>query len=88
MLLVGCYMEDKNRTTVTVPEDVRDLFNWVLRNEPGFEGSPAKVAAYYLRKGLFAAYEESLKQATPLEPEVEEALSAHSIRALTKASGE
>ena len=73
------------RANVTIPEDVADLFGWFVKYDGRFEGSPAKVAAYMVRAGLQKEYAEVLKNITPLEPEIQDALAVMSDEALAAA---
>jgi len=73
------------RAHVTVPEDVRDLFQWFVKYDPRFGGSPAAVAAHLLRAGALALYEQGLAAPTPLPAEVARSLAASGREALQRA---
>ena len=70
------------RAHVTVPEEVRDLFSWLVKYDARFEGSPAAVAAHLLKLGARQLYAEGLAQATPLPDELAADLASRSRKAL------
>jgi hypothetical protein len=73
------------RAHVTVPEDVQDLFQWFVKFDPRFGGSPAAVAAHLVRVGVLTLYRQGLNEATPLPDEVAKSLAAASRGALEQA---
>lgn len=62
------------RVTVTLPDDCKDLFAWLMRYEPRFKGNAAAIAAALISKGAEAMYAESLEGAEPLDAQTQEAL--------------
>ena len=64
------------RVTVTLPDDCKDLFAWLMRYEPRFKGNAAAVAAALISKGAEAMYAESLDGAEPLDAEAQASLDA------------
>ncbi len=60
------------RANVTVPEDVRDIVAWLVRYDPRFQGKLATALAELIRIGAQKVYEDGLRNATPLEPELTE----------------
>ena len=73
------------RVTVTLPEDCKDLFAWLMRYEPRFKGNAAAIAAALISKGAEAMYAESLQGAEPLDAEAQEALGASQSAAFAAA---
>lgn len=77
-----------DRVNVTIPDEAKDMFAWLIRHDRVCEGRAATVAALLIKKGAAAMYAESLAQAEPLDGDVEEALTEHQRAALTQALGE
>jgi len=63
-----------DRVTVTIPEDVKDLFAWMKNYEPQFEARDATIAAYLLKLGAEAYYQKGLENIEPLDAGVVKAL--------------
>lgn len=70
------------RANVTIPDEVADLFSWLVRYDGRFKGSPASVAAFLIKAGAEAVYREGLAHAEPLPEQVAAALTEHSRAAL------
>ncbi|MGK5081862.1 hypothetical protein WDW37_01055 [Bdellovibrionota bacterium FG-1] len=79
--------DTSKRVNVMVPEEVRDLFSWLVKYDPKYGGVEAAVAADLLRAGAMALYGERLKQAEPLDKDVHDALAKQSLNAFKKAAG-
>ena len=45
---------------VKIPKEVVDIFNWLVKYDPAFNGSAKKVAAHLIRVGAEAVYKDSL----------------------------
>jgi hypothetical protein len=58
------------RANFTIPDDVADIFNWLLKYDGRFK-SDASVAAFLIREGALKVYNESFNQGTRFEPEDE-----------------
>ncbi|GEM_PF-5272186 len=71
------------RVTVTIPEDVRDLFVWIKNYDLQFEGRDASIGAYLLKLGAEAYYQKGLEKIEPLDPIMTEALHASGIKGLS-----
>lgn len=80
-------IETSKRVSITVPDDVLDVFNWLVKYEPKYKGVEAAVAADLMRAGAAALYNQRLQQAQPLDEEVQRALAEHSAGAFRKALG-
>jgi hypothetical protein len=72
------------RAHVTVPEEVRDIFAWLVKYEPKFLGSPAAVAAELIRVGAHALYADSCKAAEPLDEEIADAMGDYQSTSLAR----
>jgi hypothetical protein len=70
------------RTTVSVPDEVRDLVEWFVKYEPRFEHNLARVLAELVRVGAKQLYAKGIEESTPLEEEVVGLLRAYSSNAL------
>lgn len=75
------------RVHVTIPEEARVIFNWLLKYEPRFKNVPAAVAAELVLAGAKALYEKSLQDAEPLDVNVQQALIEQSLDSVKKAAG-
>lgn len=62
------------RVTVTLPAEVRPLFLWLKKYDPQFDGKDAQIAAFLIRKGAEAYYQNGLENVEPLESEVFDSL--------------
>lgn len=56
-----------DQLTIEVPRDARHLLEWVVQNDPQFEGSFERAAVFFLSQGLQVAYQRSLQWATQPE---------------------
>jgi hypothetical protein len=72
------------RANVTIPEEVADLFRWLVKYDRRFDGSNAAVAAHLVRVGAETMYAESLAQAEPLPEGIARNLAASSAQALAE----
>jgi hypothetical protein len=69
-----------DRVTVTLPEEVKALFGWIKNHDGRFEGKDASIAAFLIKMGAEAFYEDGLKNVEPLDLDVANAL-AESVAA-------
>jgi hypothetical protein len=74
------------RVNVTIPKEVDPIFNWTVKYDPEFKGNKASIVAHYFAKGMRAAYEESLKNADPLDADTFSALTEYSRETLKRVS--
>lgn len=75
-----------DRVTVTLPEEVKALFAWMKNHEARFDGKDASIAAFLIKRGAEAFYEDGLKNAEPLEPEVATALAENVAADIARAT--
>lgn len=55
-------MKTNNKISISIPNEVADLFNWVKKYDPNFKGkSDAAILDAFLVKGFKDSYEESFK---------------------------
>ena len=80
--------QEKMRVTVTIPDEVRDLFQWYLNYDSSFRGNAAGLAAEMIRAGLETKYHEGLANVPSMADEEFKALSTHQNQALKKATEE
>jgi hypothetical protein len=73
------------RVHVTIPAEVEDLFNWMVRHDEQFRGKDAAVVAHFFAKGIRAAYDEALRSAEPLDADDFTTLADHARDALRNA---
>lgn len=79
--------KETNRVHVTIPEEARVIFNWLLKYDPRFQGAtPSAVAAELILAGTQALYAQSLQEAEPLDENVQQALIEQSLDAAKKAA--
>jgi len=74
-----------DRANVSIPEEVADIFRWMVKYDPAFNGSSAAVAAYLIKVGAKVVYAESLSQAEPLPDGLVAEFAESSRRALDEA---
>ncbi len=77
-------LNSPERVTVTIPEDVKDLFVWMKKYEPSFEGKDATIGAFLLKLGAEAYYKQGLENIVPLESEIVEAFDKSSLQAISE----
>lgn len=75
------------RVNVTIPDEVTDLFDWMVKYDPQFKGKEAAVVSHFFTKGILAAYELGLREAEPLDPVTFTQVAENSRKTLKKAAG-
>lgn len=80
--------QDKIRVTVTIPDEIRDLFAWYLTYDATYNGNAAGLAADMLRTGLLAKYHEGLAETPATDDEIYESIAKHQKDAFKKGVGE
>lgn len=78
------YQQAPERVTVTLPEEVKDMFAWMKAFDPQFEGRDASIAAFLIKLGVEAYYQRGLENAEPLEQEIIEAMMASTTTGLSE----
>jgi hypothetical protein len=66
---IGGDFHMSKRVNVTIPDDVEQLLDWMVKYDPEFNGKDAAVVAHFFAKGIRAAYEEELKSVPPMDVE-------------------
>lgn len=80
--------QDKIRVTVTLPDEIRDLFAWYLTYDAKYKGNAAGLAADMLRIGLLSKYHEGLAEAPATDDEIYESIAKHQNSTFKKGIGE
>jgi len=75
------------RVNVTIPDDVADLFDWMVKYDPQFKGKEASVVSHFFTKGILAAYQDGLKTADPLDSDEFSQVADHARETFKKAAG-
>jgi hypothetical protein len=70
---------------VTIAEETSDLFNWLLKYDPKYQGCPELLAKDLINVGAQTLYKEGLKNAEPLDEDVSKYLAEYSKAAIKKA---
>lgn len=73
------------RVQMNVPDEVLDLFNWMVRYDERFKGKEAQVVAHFFAKGIQDAYEESLRNAEPMDADTFTVTAEHAHETMKKA---
>ncbi len=76
------------RVTITLPEDVKDIFAWIKNYDPQFEGRDASIGAFLLKLGVETYYQRGLENIEPLDPAISYALSSSGVQGLTEVISE
>lgn len=82
------YIQAPERVTVTLPEESKDMFAWIKAFESRFEGRDAAVAAFLIKLGAEAFYQQGLDRAEPLDEAVAAALEGNSLNGLSEVMAE
>lgn len=80
--------QNKIRVTVTIPDDIRDLFSWYLAYDSKYKGNAAGLASDMLRTGLLARYNEGLAEVPSQEKGIYKPISENQLAAFKRAAGE
>lgn len=75
------------RVNVTIPDEVVDLFDWMVKYDPQFKGKEAAVVSHFFSKGILAAYQEGLQEAEQLDSDTFSQVAEHARETLKKAAG-
>jgi uncharacterized protein YoxC len=76
-------MKKSKKIQVSVPNEVTDLFNWIKKYDPLFnKKSDSEILESFFVKGIKNAYEESLKNAEPLDNDIYEKVAKTSKKAI------
>lgn len=67
------------RVTITIPDEVRDIFSWIKKYESQFDGRDASIGAFLLKLGAEVYYLKGLEKIEPLSDEITNALNNSSI---------
>ena len=70
------------RVTVTIPDEIKDMFTWLKKYDPAFEGKDASIGAFLLKLGAEAYYKQGLENIEPLESEFTAALTDLSVEGI------
>lgn len=73
------------RVTITLPEDVKDIFAWIKNYDPQFEGRDASIGAFLLKLGVEIYYQRGLENIEPLDATFSNALRSSGVHGITEA---
>lgn len=76
------------RVTITLPEDVKDIFAWIKNYDPQFEGRDASIGAFLLKLGVETYYQRGLENIEPLDAAFSDALRSSGVHGMTEAMSE